>query len=274
MLTTRLWVSAVVTVVTLVSCSATNGQAAPTGTADKTGMVAKKPNSTTKKPAIKSPVFVRSASSGNLVAAIHVLVNGTPVRFTHGEPVESEGRVLVPMRGVFERLGAEVAYDSENRIIRATRGETTVTLQPNAEVAEINGETVPLATPAQVVNGSAVVPLRFISEAFGAQVKWDPTNLEVKVETEALKAMELPPVPGLDPVFGMVTGLYPEANLMTMRVPGGNEVRVQLTDQANATRRTINPGMVITTSNETAPIFTGGMVRLGEQVEEIGRAHV
>lgn len=222
---------------------------------------------TQKAPAKKviAPVFFRSASNA-MAPAIRVNVNGEPVEFASGEPVESAGRILVPLRGVFEKLGASVSYDTESRMIHAVRGETTISLRPGEETAEINGEVRPLSSPAQIVNGAAVVPLRFISEAFGAQVKWDASDYSVAVNTDAQTAQQLPMAPGTDPVTGMVTGLYPEANVITVRLSGGENVRVPLLPDVKATRKTLGSGAESDATTDTVPVFAGGATRLSEQV--------
>ena len=212
-----------------------------------------------------SPVFFRSASN-SMAPAIRVNVNGESVDFTNGEPVESEGRILVPLRGVFEKLGASVTYETDSRTIRAVRGETTIMLRPGEETAEINGEIRPISSPAQIVNGAAVVPLRFISEALGAQVKWDPNNYEVAVNTDAQTAVQLPTAPGSDAVTGTVTGLYPEANVITVRQAGGDNVRVPLASEVSTTRKTLGDSPDSNATTQTALVFAAGSTRLGEQV--------
>jgi hypothetical protein len=218
-----------------------------------------------KKKQAAMPVFIRSAKT--LDAAIRVKVNGSEVNFGGGEPVEADGRILVPMRGVFEALGAEVKYDGETQMIHAVRGATTIALRPGDESAQVNGETRQLESPAQVVNGTAVVPLRFVSEALGAKVKWNPETFEVIVSTAALEAMKLPAAPKKNAVIGTLTGIYPEAKMVTVRLPGGTNVRVPLTYEVSATRRTIGAGLPINATNKSAPIFAADAVKLGEQVQ-------
>ncbi|MBC7808653.1 MAG: hypothetical protein H7145_21170 [Akkermansiaceae bacterium] len=200
-------------------------------------------------------------------AAIRVSVNGAEVNFGLGEPVEADGRILVPMRGVFEALGASVKYDVDTQTIHAVRGVTTIALRPGDESAQVNGETRPLESPAQIVNGSAVVPLRFVSEALGAKVKWNPETLEVTVSTEALEAMKLPAAPRKNAVVGMLTGIYPEAKMVTVRLAGGNNVRVPLTYDVSATRRTIGTALPTIATTASAPVFSADAVKIGEQVQ-------
>lgn len=114
---------------------------------------------------------------------ITVTVDGNVVAFGAQQPVEQFGTVLVPLRGVFEKLGANVAYDSASKSILAVRGNTTVSLKLGSREAQVNNETRTLSVPAQAVNGSTLVPLRFVSESLGAYVGWQAASRTVVVST-------------------------------------------------------------------------------------------
>jgi hypothetical protein len=114
---------------------------------------------------------------------VTVLVNGQPVQFDQ-PPIMQDGRVLVPMRGVFERLGATVVYMPATRQIRATHGRTTVDLTLGSRDAQIDGKPFKLDVSAQTVGGRTVVPLRFVSESLGADVKWDAPNRTVAIQIQ------------------------------------------------------------------------------------------
>src|SRR6478672_5963570 len=60
---------------------------------------------------------------------INVTVDGEVVPFSGQQPVERAGTILVPLRGVFEKLGATVGYDSSTKTIIAIQGPKTVTLK-------------------------------------------------------------------------------------------------------------------------------------------------
>lgn len=96
-------------------------------------------------------------------------------------PVNRKGNVLVPLRGIFESLGATVKWKSSTQTITATRGSTTIVLTIGSSTAYVNGVAVKLNAAAQLVNGSTMVPIRFISEALGAEVKWEGTSRTVIV---------------------------------------------------------------------------------------------
>jgi hypothetical protein len=114
---------------------------------------------------------------------INVTVDGEPVQFAGQPPIERLGSVLVPLRGVFERLGAQVAYDPGTRTILAARGNTSISLPLGSRNAVVNGQIQTLSQPAQVINGTTLVPLRFVSEALGAFVEWRGSSQTVVINT-------------------------------------------------------------------------------------------
>ena len=113
-------------------------------------------------------------------AALSVLVNGT-VLTGDVAPFIQNGRVLVPMRAIFEALGADVTWDASTQTVTATEGDTSVSLVIGQNTATVGEDEDNLDVPAQIVNGSTVVPLRFVSEAMGAQVSWEAGQNQVVV---------------------------------------------------------------------------------------------
>lgn len=114
-----------------------------------------------------------SASAGPMVGSrIHVIVNGQRVRFPDQQPVMIRNRVLVPLRGVFEALGARVDWNPSDETVTATRDGREVRLRINNTTASVNGRPITMDVPAGLIGGRTMVPLRFVSEAIGADVRW------------------------------------------------------------------------------------------------------
>jgi hypothetical protein len=113
---------------------------------------------------------------------VHVQLNGQPVA-TNAQEVN--GRVLVPVRGVMEQLGATVDYIPATQIVNADKGGMNVQLRIGSRAAMVNGQKVMLDVPAQIIDGSTMVPLRFLSESFGADVSWDAQANMVSINTMA-----------------------------------------------------------------------------------------
>ncbi|OPY55859.1 MAG: hypothetical protein A4E55_02447 [Pelotomaculum sp. PtaU1.Bin035] len=69
-----------------------------------------------------------------------------------------------------------------NFSVKAAKGNTTIQLKIGDSTAYKNGRPVRLDPPAQILNGSTMVPVRFVSEALGAEVKWDEAAQTVRIE--------------------------------------------------------------------------------------------
>jgi Copper amine oxidase N-terminal domain len=130
-------------------------------------------------------------------ASVTVSVNGQPIQFDQ-PPVERAGRVYVPLRGVFEHLGASVVYD--NGQINATRGSTTVQLNIGSTTATVNGQQQTLDSPPFLIGARTLVPLRFIAQSLGAIVNYNDSNQTVSItEPNAAPNMAVTPVPNGPP---------------------------------------------------------------------------
>jgi len=122
-----------------------------------------------------------SGMAGQAQAA-QVLLNGQPLA-TSVAPLQRQGRTLVPMRDIFEALGAKVQWNNLTRGISAQRANTTVQMQIGNREAQLNGQPVRLEQPPLLYNGSTLVPLRFVSEALGARVDWNNAAQTVTIST-------------------------------------------------------------------------------------------
>lgn len=110
-------------------------------------------------------LLVTSASAVDLYVDTNLVETDTP-------PTVIDGRTLVPVRAIFEAIGATVEWDSVTRTAIGVRNNTTVTIQIDNTTAYVNGEAKTLDVPAQLINGRTMVPARFISEAMGCDVTW------------------------------------------------------------------------------------------------------
>ncbi|MBQ6553651.1 MAG: copper amine oxidase N-terminal domain-containing protein, partial [Firmicutes bacterium] len=103
---------------------------------------------------------------------IWVYLNGEKMIFD-SEPYIENGTTRVPMRAIFEGLGASVDYDGETKTVTAQKGDTKIELVIGSDNALVNGKENKLLVPAEIKNSRTMVPLRFVSEALGAKVDWD-----------------------------------------------------------------------------------------------------
>ena len=114
---------------------------------------------------------------------IGVTVDGQPVNFMGAEPVMRNNSVLVPMRAIFERLGADLKWNQANQEVTANKDGKVIRLVIGERFADVDGKAIQLNSPAINDRGTTLVPLRFVSEALGAQVRWQPRNQMVVVRT-------------------------------------------------------------------------------------------
>ncbi|MBS3889486.1 MAG: hypothetical protein KGZ92_09450 [Firmicutes bacterium] len=102
---------------------------------------------------------------------IRVVINGRPLALEVA-PVVQNGRTLVPMRAIFEALGARIHWDDATSTVTAYRRERAIVLQIGGRTAWVNGPSRQLDVPPVIVGGRTMVPLRFVAEALGAEVAW------------------------------------------------------------------------------------------------------
>jgi len=93
---------------------------------------------------------------------------------------------MVPMRAIFEELGAYVHWTDSTQTVDATKGDTSVRLRIGDTVANVNGREVNLDQPPRIIGGSTMVPLRFVSESLGADVDWRASDETVLITTGAV----------------------------------------------------------------------------------------
>jgi len=122
---------------------------------------------------------------------IRVLLDGKPLSFDTA-PINDGGRILVPMGRIFEALGATVHWDSTSRTATAIRNDRTVRLQIGAREAFINDQPYKLDVPGKIVGGRTLAPLRFVGEAFGADVKWNGGTQTVTITSPDNVIQDIP----------------------------------------------------------------------------------
>lgn len=101
-----------------------------------------------------------------------VMIDGEEVTFDVS-PMIDNGRTLVPLRAIFEKMGATVSWDDAAKTATAVKGGLTVVVTIGSTSPTINGVVKPIDVPAKIVNGRTLAPMRFVCEAFGGTVSWD-----------------------------------------------------------------------------------------------------
>lgn len=125
-------------------------------------------------------IFVFAAAAW---AAPQVILDGTQLSFDV-PPIIDQGRTLVPLRGIFEALGADLNWDQNTQTVTATKAGTEIRLVIGGQAYK-NGQPIKLDVPAQITNGRTLIPLRFVSEALGASVDWNGTTQTVTIISQS-----------------------------------------------------------------------------------------
>ncbi|WP_274366082.1 stalk domain-containing protein [Paenibacillus thermotolerans] len=138
-----------------------------------------------------------AAFSGTALAGTEtyrLTIDGKPLNSKQA-PVNRNGSVMVPLRLIFESLGANVEYEPDSKKITGKKGDLTITLHVGSAIATRNEETVALAQPPVFVNNSVYVPVRFISEALGADTEWLAETKTVNIVTAKMALTETVKLP-------------------------------------------------------------------------------
>jgi hypothetical protein len=111
---------------------------------------------------------------------ISVYIDNEPVTFDVPPQIIND-RTMVPLRAIFEVLGASVDWNQETKTVTSTKGDTTVKLTIDSNIMYVNGNAVTLDTPACVIDDRTLVPVRAISESYNAKVDWDGDTKTVNI---------------------------------------------------------------------------------------------
>jgi hypothetical protein len=96
-------------------------------------------------------------------------------------PIIEKGFTLVPLRFISEAFGAEMQWNDALQVITIIYKTHTITIQVGSTVAVVDSNIVKLDAPPKIINGRTLVPIRFISETFGADVVWDGTTKTITI---------------------------------------------------------------------------------------------
>ncbi len=113
-----------------------------------------------------------------------VILDGSQLTFEVPPTIE-KGRTLVPLRAIFEAMGASVNWDNNTRTVTSVKGTTTVVLPIGSTRPTVNGQVWPLEVPAKINNGRTLAPLRFVGEAFGGKVDWNSRTRTISMSSPA-----------------------------------------------------------------------------------------
>ena len=120
-------------------------------------------------------------SINNTENKINVVLNGEKVTFNQ-PPIIENNTTLVPMRDIFEKLGANVEWDSNNKKITATKDNVKIELTINSKKSFVNGKEYNLEVEPKILNETTLVPIRFIAESLNLNVKWNEAEKTINID--------------------------------------------------------------------------------------------
>ncbi len=113
---------------------------------------------------------------------VKININGKEI-YTSQSPVIENGRTLVPLRVIGEDLDCSVDWDSNTKTVTLNSGSNTISLIIGNEQINVNGKVIFIDSSPKIINGTTMVPVRAISELFGAKVDWDSAAKTVLIST-------------------------------------------------------------------------------------------
>lgn len=123
-----------------------------------------------------APVLPSTSTEGE----VRVFLDGFLLSFDVPPQIDN-GRTMVPLRKIFESMGASVVWDESTRTVTAARDGIVIVLPIGSVNPTVNGTPWQLDVPARIVEGRTLAPLRFVGEAYGGQVLWDEDTRTVQM---------------------------------------------------------------------------------------------
>jgi len=136
---------------------------------------------------------------------VSVILDGRQLTFD-APPQIINGRATVPMRTIFEAMGAKVKWNNDTKTVTAASADNSieVVLTIGSTSPTINGETVTIDQPGYIENSKTMAPLRFVCEAFGGNVEWLDADKTAVVTSKPGVPVPRPPMPL--PEFPVIDG--------------------------------------------------------------------
>lgn len=101
-------------------------------------------------------------------------------------PYIENGTTLVPLRAISEAMGATVAWDSATQTITLTKAKTSISMVIDSTSVQVNNKSIELSVAPKIVDGSTMVPLRAIAQAFGSSIAWGNINGQTVIAIRSL----------------------------------------------------------------------------------------
>ena len=116
------------------------------------------------------------------------------------QPQIINDRTMVPMRAIFEALGADVLWDDSTKTVTAEKDGTEIIMNIGYDMMFVNYIPITLDAPPQIMEGRTLVPARAVAESFDCNVTWD-SSANAVIITSALQPDATPEPEDLPGIF-------------------------------------------------------------------------
>ncbi len=122
--------------------------------------------------------FIMSAvmCTAAFASEVSVSLNGNIIDFPNQQPTVVDGRTLIPLRGVFDKMGYSIDWDNDTKTATLEKDGKRISVQIGENKIYIDGSPMEIDVPAQLINGSTMLPMRAITDASGTELLWDNDN--------------------------------------------------------------------------------------------------
>lgn len=179
-------------------------------------------------------------------APISVVLDGRDLSFDV-PPQIIDSRTMVPMRGIFEALGAEVVWNENDRTILAKDTEVSVEMQIENPSMTVNEREILLDVPPMILDNRTLVPVRAVAESFDAFVYWDEANRAVLIFSKS----------GLSEDLGLGDALYiagvDNGVINPSELPDFSSPSADLSDSNLSQEEALNNGFILVPEEEADP---------------------
>jgi len=97
-------------------------------------------------------------------------------------PIMENDRTLIPLRGLFEKMGAVVEWDGQNQTAIVTKDDMVLSVKIDHFGAKVNDSCKYMDVPARLVESRTMIPLRFLSEELGYTVIWNENDHSINIK--------------------------------------------------------------------------------------------
>lgn len=195
-----------------------------------------------------------NAFAGN----INVYVNNSKVNFSQA-PLVEKGVTLVPVRALLESLGAKVYWNSDEKTVKADLGAESIKMVIGSKTAYVNERIVPLTVAPEIVGGTTMIPLRFVSENLGLSVNWNSETKTIKITDNTYKGFS--PVPD----FGKINNISTLEGSGHITISGESRIVDYTYDKSKVTDKMLKDYVNLLEKKGFKPLNSSSLYYSGEK---------